>query len=180
MFGVQVFYLPKTTVALDFLYGEDPLAKFETKYELTLYVENTGGWEGAGEMYAKFGIEFNDEGVFKIQKDRFKLITGMERPMIGDLLFLPWQKEHALMEITFADPESLFYQLGEWSIWKIKAKRFQYSHEPITALDNDETGVDNNLDIILDTNDNLDDAPEIDSEVEEDEVIDETEESPFG
>jgi hypothetical protein len=179
MFGVQIYYLPKVEGHLDYLYGEDPLKSFDKKYDTTMYVENTGGWEGQGDMYAKFGIELNDEGTFKIQKDQFTAYTGMPQPLIGDLLYLPWQKHKALMEITNVDAESPFYHLGETAVWTIKCKRFQYSQEPITALqDADEPGQD--IQSIIDNKDYLNDAPHVETEDTEEDVVDTSESDPFG
>jgi hypothetical protein len=179
MYGVQAYYLPKTNVALDFFYGEDPLMKFENKYEMTIYVLNTGGWEGQGDMYAKFGFELNDEASFAIQIDQFKVYTGLERPMISDLLYLPWQKDKMIMEISHVDMESSFYHLGQVSTYTIKAKRFKYSKESITALvDDEELTIDINA--IIANNDNMDDAPHIQNEDSEDNVIDNSEADPFG
>jgi hypothetical protein len=179
MFGVQVFYFEKALVSPDYLYGEDALMKFEHKHEMTLYVVNTGNWEGPGDIYAKFGLEYTDEAIFTIQKDKFTEVTGLERPCLGDLLYLPWTKEKNVLQISHADPEAPFYHLGDWSIWTIKAKRFQFSREDV-SLQLVDSAAPNLKDDIAEVNDLFDDVPEIVVEIEEESIIDTTESDPFG
>jgi hypothetical protein len=176
--GVQVFYLPKTNVALDFLFGEDPLQKFETKYELTVYLINNQNWGGQGDLYSKFGIVFTDEITVSIQKDRFKLQTGMEQPLIGDLLYLPWQKEKAFFEITYPGKETPFYHLGNWSMWEIKGKQWTYSRESVTAIDATEEDI--HLDDIKVAEDGFDDSTHMDEEDDAKDIIDTSESEPLG
>ena len=178
MYGVNVFYLPKTAGALDYLFGEDPLVHFDVKFEVTMYLENIGRWEGQGEMFAKFGMEIKDEATFKIQIDQFKKYTGMDRPMIGDLLYVPWQKDKMVLEISHVDMESPFYQSGNVSLFTIKSTRLKYTQHPMPALETDaDIGPD--IETLISTNDGLDDVPKLEGEVEEDNVIDDSEVDPL-
>jgi hypothetical protein len=178
--GVTVFYLPKTNVALDFFYGEDILMKFETKFEMTVYVESTGSWGGAGDLFAKMGMEVRDEATFKIQMDQFATYTGMERPMIGDLLYLPWQKDKELMEITHVDMEAPFYHLGNVSVFTIKAARMKYTRQSIPALDDTDELGEELIDILTDENIQPNDTTNIKDEVTDEDIIDSSESNPFG
>jgi hypothetical protein len=162
MNGVPIYYLPKTNVALDFLYGEDPLQKFETKYEMTVYLTSNQNWGGQGDLYSKFGIVFTDEISVLIQKDRFITQTGMQQPLIGDLLYLPWQKEKAFFEITYCGKETPFYHLGNWSLWEIKGKQWVYSRESVPAIVENEEDI--HLDDIKIAEDNFTDSTQMNEE----------------
>jgi len=177
MNGIQIYYLPKTNVNLDFLYGEDPLQRFETKYELTMYLVNNQNWGGQGDLFAKFGMQFTDEITVSIQKDRFITQTGMEQPLIGDLLYLPWQRNKELFEITYVDRENPFYHLGEWSLFSIKGKSFVYSRESVPAIVAEEEDI--HLDDILDDQDNMNDAYSMDAENTTEDILDTSESDPL-
>jgi len=52
---------------------------------------------------------------------------GVVRPNEGDIIYLPLT--HDIFEISFADHEEVFYQLGKIYVWKITCEKFIFSHE---------------------------------------------------
>ena len=138
MHGMDVFYIPRTIVKEDLLLGEDVLAKFSTAYEIEMYLKGTEGFGGEGDLVSKFGLDVRDEVIFTVHKDRFNLATDMDKPLEGDLVFLPMSK--GLFEIKFVEHEQPFYQAGKNYSFDITCELYQYSQE---QLETGIVGVDN-------------------------------------
>jgi hypothetical protein len=133
MHGMDVFYIPRTVVKEDVILGEDVLSKFTTAYEIEMYLKGTEGFGGEGDLVSKFGLDVRDEVIFTVHKDRFNLATDMDKPLEGDLVFLPINK--GLFEIKFVEHEQPFYQAGKNYSFDITCELFQYSEEQL------ETGI---------------------------------------
>ena len=131
--GMDVFYIPRTIVKEDLIIGEDVLSKFSSAYEIEMYLKGTEGFGGEGDLVSKFGLDVRDEVIFTVHKDRFNLITSMDKPLEGDLVFLPINK--GLFEIKFVEHEQPFYQSGKNYSFDITCELFQYSEEQM------ETGI---------------------------------------
>ena len=127
--GMDVFYLERTLVKEDLILGEDVLAKFSTSYEIEMYLKGTEGFGGEGDLVSKFGLDVRDEVIFTVHKDRFNLITSMDKPLEGDLVFLPINK--GLFEIKFVEHEQPFYQSGKNYSFDLTCELFQYSEEQL-------------------------------------------------
>jgi len=141
--GVDVYYLPRTVVAEDTLFGEDILSSFDTKYQIEMYIDSFDGYQGE-DILAQFGINVTDQIEFTVSVPRFTEETGMAKPLEGDLVY--WPTANALFEIKFAEDElQNFYAHGKLYTWKIKCQLFDFSHETITTLadiDSDLTAAD--------------------------------------
>ena len=131
--GMDVFYIPRTIVKEDLIIGEDVLSKFSSAYEIEMYLKGTEGFGGEGDLVSKFGLDVRDEVIFTVHKDRFNLATDMDKPLEGDLIFLPINK--GLFEIKFVEHEQPFYQFGKNYSFDITCELFQYSEEQM------ETGI---------------------------------------
>jgi hypothetical protein len=125
--GMDLFYIPRSIVKEDLILGEDVLAKFSTAYEIEMYLKGTEGFGGEGDLVSKFGLDVRDEVIFTVHKDRFNLATDMDKPLEGDLIFLPINK--GLFEIKFVEHEQPFYQAGKNYSFDITCELFQYSEE---------------------------------------------------
>ena len=76
IFGHDVYYIDRTTVAIDNVLGEDSLSKFTTQVPIEMYVENAeGGYEGEKELMTQFGLEDRNELTLVVHKDRFQDLT---------------------------------------------------------------------------------------------------------
>jgi len=147
LYGHEVYYLPRKIVDEDSLLGEDPSSKFDDAYMVEMYIENTEGFEGEGDLLSKFGVEVRDQCTFVLAKrtwDRFisldhNLVTTF-RPQEGDLVYFPLGNQ--VFEIRFVEHENPFYQLGKIFVFKLSCETFEYSHEEIDVgiaeLDNIE------------------------------------------
>ena len=136
---MDVFYIPRTVVKEDLLLGEDVLSAFSTAFEIEMYLKTVEGFGGEGDLVTKFGLDVRDEVIFTVHKDRFNLATDMDKPLEGDLVFLPINK--GLFEIKFVEHEQPFYQSGKNYSFDLTCELFQYSEEQL------ETGIEDIDDI---------------------------------
>ena len=130
--GIDVFYIPRVIVKEDLLLGEDVLSKFGSTgkvYEIEMYLKGTEGFGGEGDLVSKFGLDVRDEVIFTVHRDRFNLATSMDKPLEGDLIFLPINK--GLFEIKFVEHEQPFYQSGKNYSFDLTCELFQYSEEQL-------------------------------------------------
>ena len=91
MFGQDVMYLPRHVITKDDILNED-YAKFENAYSIEMYIENTEGWGGEGDLMSKFGLQIRDQATFIVSKSRWEKILFSEnqiRPFEGDLIYMP-------------------------------------------------------------------------------------------
>ena len=76
IFGHDVYYIDRTTVAIDNVLGEDSLSKFTSQVPIEMYVENAeGGYEGEKELMTQFGLENRNELTLVVHKTRFQDLT---------------------------------------------------------------------------------------------------------
>tara|TARA_B100001996_G_scaffold150832_1_gene114789 strand:- start:9 stop:1136 length:1128 start_codon:yes stop_codon:yes gene_type:complete len=73
IYGHDVYYIDRTTVAVDTLLGEDSLSKFSTQHPIEMYIEDSsGGFAGEKEIMSQFGLENRNEITFVVNKKRFQ------------------------------------------------------------------------------------------------------------
>ena len=136
MFGKNVYYIPRTLVKEDSIFGEDTLSKFEGAFEVEVYLEDAGGFRGDGDIFSKFGVRIQDQVTFIISKRRFTaavddnaqlIVEG--RPNEGDLIHFPMVGK--TFEIQYVEHEQPFFQLGKIYTWGLRCELFEYSDEDI-------------------------------------------------
>lgn len=135
-FGIDVYYLPRTLVNLDVLYGEDTISEFNNAYLIEMYVKSVDGFEGEGDFISRFGLEIRDQMTLSVARRRWNNleIPDYVRPKEGDLIFLPLNKK--IYEIRFVEHESVFYQFGQLPIFDLTCELFTYDDQTI------DTGID--------------------------------------
>ena len=140
IFGQDAYYLPRTLVNRDEIFGESASSKFDDAYMIETYIENTDGFEGDGDLYSKFGLEIRDEATFIISRRQWQRFIGTHysnttypKPDEGDLLYLPLS--NSFFEIKFVEEEQPFYQLSNLPVYKMNCALFEYNDE------NMDTGV---------------------------------------
>ena len=143
IYGHDVVYLPRTLMNEDVLYGEDPISKFSSHYNIEVYVKNVDGFEGQGDFLSKFGLQIQDQATFVVSKARFERILDpvRERPTEGDLIYFPLTER--LYEIVFVEHEPVFYQTGKLHSYEFNVEKFSYSHEDFETGDPDIDQVEN-------------------------------------
>jgi hypothetical protein len=159
IYGHDIAYIPRTIVNRDTIFDEDSLSKYTQQYPLEMYLENVDGFEGEGELFAKFGLEIRDQATFVLSKRRWEQMVDREsdaggtfqlaaRPAEGDLLYFP--KTGSIFEIKFVEFQNPFYQLGKIYTFKIQAELFEYSSERLDTGNTDIDGIEDlqSLDIL--------------------------------
>tara|TARA_R110001592_G_scaffold59044_1_gene178950 strand:+ start:788 stop:1639 length:852 start_codon:yes stop_codon:yes gene_type:complete len=71
IYGHNVKYLPRTTVNVDHLFGEDASSKFDEAIDVEMYIKNVEGLEGEGDLLSRFGLEIRDQITFTVARRRF-------------------------------------------------------------------------------------------------------------
>ena len=130
-FGIDVFYIPRTLVNEDILYGEDTISEFTNAHLIEMYVKSVDGFEGDGDFISRFGLEIRDQVIFSVARRRFDNldINSQDRPLEGDIIFLPLNKK--IYEVRFVEHESMFYQFGKLPIFDLTCELFQYDDQKI-------------------------------------------------
>ena len=134
IYGQDIYYVPRTLVNRDSILGEDPASKFDDAYLMEAYIENVDGFEGAGDLMSKFGLEIRDEATFIISRRVWERLVGKfssnvtdPRPQEGDVIFLPMT--NSFFEINFVEDDSPFFQLSNLPIYRMQCSLFEYSDE---------------------------------------------------
>jgi len=142
--GHEVFYLPRTLVNEDDLFGEDTLSKFNDAYSIEMWLENNEGFDGDKEILTRFGLEVRNEVTFVIARRRWEDTISLDenlivntRPNEGDLIWHPTIKQ--MYEISFVDHDDPFYEIKNLPVYKLYCRTYEYSQE---RFDTDITAID--------------------------------------
>lgn len=136
IYGFDTYYLPRTEVARDNLFLEDPASKFQNAIPLEMYLENVDGFAGESTIMSKFGLESRDSATFVVARMRWEDLIGKgrsnslvlpNRPAEGDLIYLPLTNSY--FEIKKVDAHNPFFQLGKLYVYKLECELYQYSSE---------------------------------------------------
>lgn len=134
MYGHEVYYLPREIVEEDTILGEDIQSRFSDSYLVEMYLENTEGFEGEGDLFSKFGVSIQEEASFILSLRSWERFISLDanvavagRPNEGDLIYLPLSG--SLFEIRFVEDQDPFFQLGKLFVFKLKCSLFEYGGE---------------------------------------------------
>jgi len=133
MYGQEVVYLPREVAISDDVLNEE-FAEFRASYMVEMYIANTDGFEGDGNLLSKFGLEIRDQATFIVSKKRFSELVEIEdntlcedRPREGDLVYLPLS--NSIFQIKFVEHEKPFYQINNLPTYELQCELFEYSSE---------------------------------------------------
>ncbi len=135
IYGHDAYYIPRTIVNTDSIFNEDALSKFGSAYQIEMYLENTDGFEGDGDLLSKFGVEIRDSMTMVLATRRWEELIGRfqspaeARPQEGDLIYFPLVK--GLFQITYVEDDNPFYQLSNLPTFKLTCELFEYGNEAI-------------------------------------------------
>jgi hypothetical protein len=132
IYGHTVYYLPRTLVTKDDIYGEDKLSTYTDLFEFDMYIKSFDSYEGDGTFLSKFNLEVRDSATFSIARRSFGNEIASQRPDIqrpreGDLVYSTMMKK--MFVIKFVNQTAIFYQMGELQIWDIACDVWEYSNE---------------------------------------------------
>jgi len=176
--GMDMFYLPRTLVSEDILFGEDRESSFSNFHTVEMYMLNVENFGGDGDMMSKFGLQLKNTVELVVSRQRFYTETDMDRPIEGDLVYFPLTK--ALLVIDYVDFYNPFYQAGSLYVYKLKCSLFEYGHESlVSGLDEiDQLATTFTANVSDDGQDPFDNAEAIGDLV--DPIKDNSEHNPFG
>ena len=66
IYGHETYYLPREIVEEDTILGGDVQSTFGDAYSVEMYLENSEGFEGEGDLMSKFGVQVRDQATFII------------------------------------------------------------------------------------------------------------------
>ena len=131
MYGHDLYYLPRTRIEDDLIYGEDSYSEFNSQYFVEMYIKNIEGFAGQGDFLSKFNLEIRDQVTFTVARRTFNeevgAYTAFVRPREGDLIYFPLNNK--IFEIKFVEHEAIFYQLGALQTFDITCELFEYNNE---------------------------------------------------
>ena len=150
IYGQDVYYIPREIVRRDRIFKDDSTSRFDNAYKIEMYIENTEGFDGEGDLFTKFGVEIRDAATFIVSRKRFHSAvakyeaaddTPFYRPREGDLIFLSLTQ--TFFEITYTDTESPLYHLKDLPVFKMRCEMFEYNDEDfdtgVESIDTVET-----------------------------------------
>ena len=150
MYGQDVFYMPRKIVERDTILGEDIESEFNSANTIEMFIENTEGFEGEGNIFQKFGMEIRDEATFIVAKRSWQKLVGVwnsdindDRPREGDLIYLPLSK--SFFEISYVEHEQPFYQLSNLPVFKLQARLFEFNEEEFNTGVAEVDSIENNF-----------------------------------
>jgi hypothetical protein len=160
IYGQDIYYLPRDIVNEDKFFGEDVPSRFNSSYKIEMYVENTEGFDGEGDLFTKFGVEIRDQATMIVSRRRWQQTVyrhdneiTIARPAEGDLLYIPFSKK--LFQITHVEHEQPFYQLQNLPTYKLRCELFEYSDEDfdtnVEAIDDIEADYAYTYNLTLDS-----------------------------
>ena len=159
IYGQGVYYLPRSIVNENTIFGDDIPSTFSSAHKVTMYIENIEGFDGEGDLFTRFGVEIRDEATFIVSRRRWERLVSrintavtIERPKEGDLIWLPMTKK--LFQIMHVEHEQPFYQLSNLPTYKMRCQLFEYNDEDldtgIDAIDAIETNYAYTYKVVLD------------------------------
>jgi len=136
IYGQDLYYIPRDSAGEITEFRESLPSKYNSSHKLEMYIENTEGFDGEGDLFTRFGVEIRDEATFVVSRRRWiqsvqrqdNEVTAV-RPLEGDLIYVPMTK--SLFEITHVEHEQPFYQLSNLPVFKLRAHLFEYSDEDL-------------------------------------------------
>ena len=133
-YGHETFYLPREIVEEDTIFDEDVQSTFGDAYSVEMYLENTEGFDGEGDLFSKFGVQIKDQATFVISLRSWERFISLDsnlatslRPNEGDIIYFPLSG--SMFEIKFVEHENPFYQVGKLFVFKMQCELFEYSGE---------------------------------------------------
>jgi hypothetical protein len=131
IYGLECWYIPRTLVNYNEVYGEDAVSQYLSSYYIPMYIKNINGFGGDGDFLSKFNIQIRDTVTFTVARRSWLADIGtpaaLARPQEGDLIWFPLNQKTFV--IKFVEHESIFYQMGALQTWDLDCELWEYSNE---------------------------------------------------
>ena len=190
-FGIDVWYLPRKSTDIDWLFGDDNQKLFSTarKMEMLVSPETIDSWGGDREFLSnKFGMEIRDEVKLQVSQARWKeemesWDSDLWKPRVGDIISSIYNPD-SFWKISFVNDEMSndFHQMGKLYNWEISCELLIYNQENITTdiPGHEKLAEDFNVDEYDDVSNIPEYADNDNFEEAKDDVMDFDESNPFG
>ena len=187
IYGIEVYYIPRSLGAKDELLNEDDLSTFDDSYLIEMYVKNIDGFEGEGDFLSKFGLQIRDSMTMTVAMRVFDgevgKYTEQVRPKEGDVVYFPLNGK--MFELQHVEHEAIFYQMGSLQTYDLRMELFEYSGERfntgIAEIDERFTDYDMTTNTAIANVETVDAwADNVTIQKEADDILDFTEINPFG
>jgi hypothetical protein len=136
IYGQDIYYLPRDIIREDRILGDDIQSSFNSSYRIEMYIQNTEGFDGEGDLFTKFGVQIRDQATFIVSRKRWNAVVSRYdneinsvRPREGDLIYLPLS--NSLFQIMHVEHDQPFYQLSNLPTYKMRCELFEYSGESL-------------------------------------------------
>lgn len=162
MYGMDVYYIPRTFVREATIMREITSSAFNSYFVIEAYLNNFDGYGGQGDIMSKFGIQVKDEVTLTVSRERYENyiapfmnsrmlflmnspkddgdLISIHRPREGDLIYFPLGRR--LFEIKFVEHEQPFYQLGKGYTYELQCELFEYEDEVLdTSIDEIDSAI---------------------------------------
>jgi len=129
IYGHELYYLNRKIDSEDKLLNEDDTPIYDDAYQVEMYIKNVEGFEGEGDFLSRFGLQVRDSITFTIGMRVFEQDVGVfynaARPMEGDAIYLPLTGK--MYEIQHVEHESIFYQMGNLQVFDLRCELMEFS-----------------------------------------------------
>jgi hypothetical protein len=141
IFGFDVHYIFRKFQNLDYLFGEDPVSKFNKSFQIEMFVSNYEFFEHQNKIIDKFGINLQDSLTLMVSKKRFteessKYGTDIA-PNEGDIIYFP--EYGGLYEIKYVQTRNSYFA------YELSCELFRYSGENIDTKIKEVDVIEKNL-----------------------------------
>lgn len=142
-YGQRIAYQPVAynVNTHNFLYGEDPTSG----YHYARYMKAIVDFSSYNTFMTKFGIMSDADVIIYVPIDHFEEIWGTGvLPLAGDIFYIvdsscdrPYRQTPMVFEVTEKhDSINPVDYMGGHYVWKLTARRYDYSYEPNAEIEN--------------------------------------------
>lgn len=138
-YGQRIAYQPVaySMNTHNFLYGEDPTSG----YHYARYMKAIVDFSSYNTFMTKFGIMSDADIIIYVPIAHFEEVWGTTLPLAGDIFYIvdsacdrPYRQSPMVFEVTEKhDSINPVDYMGGHYVWKLTARRYDYSYEPRAA-----------------------------------------------
>jgi hypothetical protein len=146
LYGFTLKYIKTTKVNLDSIFGEiqNLRANDSDIFEVSVYPENTAGFDNQNDILSKFGIlSFDSINLFISASVLEPIHNNQVQKAIGDLIVLPSGKVMEVTELEAQVPgvNNMFVYDNNKNVYMLKCKPYNYNHDEFNTTTSITTSV---------------------------------------
>jgi hypothetical protein len=150
--GMDVVFIRRTRSNIDTIFQDAERNSVTDGYTIEMYLQDTEGFAGEGDLITRFGMEVRDECTLTVAVDRFESVVGTgEAPKVGDLIYLYLSNQ--IYQITWVEDQIPFFMIGKTYVYELSCQLFNYADEEfdtgIAAVDALELASSYSIDLTM-------------------------------